>query len=50
MLADDPAQGKQIESEKGGAQHRALGDTTDDFVGERPCFAQGDMLSSVGQV
>ena len=33
MPADDAAQGEHVEGEKGGAQHRALGDTAGDTVG-----------------
>ncbi len=49
MLADDLAQGQQVKGEKGWAQHGALGDSTDD-VHAGICFAQGDMLGSVGQI
>ena len=35
MPAHDAARGEHIDGEKGGAQHRALGDTAGDTVGVR---------------
>ena len=46
MPAHDAARGEHIDGEKGGAQHRALGDTAGDTVGMWFSFAQGDVLGS----
>lgn len=50
MLADDTAEGEQVEGEESGAEDRSLGDTTGDRMGPGFFSTQGDVLGSVGEV
>ena len=49
MPADDTAQGEHIQGEQQGAEYRALGDTTGDWLGLRFCSSQGNALSSISE-
>ena len=50
MPADDTAQGEHIQGEQQGAEHRALGDTTGDWLGLRFCSSQGNAFSPISEV
>lgn len=50
MLADDTAEGEQVEGEEGRAKDGSLGDTTGDRMGLGFFPSQGDVLGSVGEV
>ena len=49
MFTDDFAKGEHVDGEVGWTQHRALRDTTGDFVGVRPCFTQAHVFCSASQ-
>ena len=50
ILANNVAEGKHVKVEKGGAQHRPLGNTTCDGVSLGFCCAKGNIFRSVREV